>query len=99
MKLKTTSRSSRPEVFCKKSVLRNFVKFTGEYLCQSLFFNKHRICFFLATVLCIMKSKVKGVFRTQTKNHDGVFFAETVNGFKPLTIFTRSLYRRCSTEF
>ena len=32
--------SSRPEVFCKKSVLRNFTKFTGKHLCQSLFFNK-----------------------------------------------------------
>ena len=27
-------------MFCKKSVLRNFTKFTGKYLCQSLFFNK-----------------------------------------------------------
>ena len=34
------SRSSRPVVFCKKSVLRNFIKFTGKHLCQSLFFNK-----------------------------------------------------------
>ena len=34
------SRSSRPEVFCKKSVLRNFAKFTGKHLCQSLIFNK-----------------------------------------------------------
>ena len=33
-------RSSRPEVFCKKVLLRNFVKFTGKHLCQSLFFNK-----------------------------------------------------------
>ena len=33
-------RSSRPEVFCKKGDLRNFVKFTGKHLCQSLFFNK-----------------------------------------------------------
>ena len=32
-------RSSRPEVFCKKGFLRNFVKFTGTYLCQCLFFN------------------------------------------------------------
>ena len=29
-------RSSRPEVFCKKGVLRNFTKFTGKHLCQSL---------------------------------------------------------------
>ena len=34
------SRSSSPEVFCKKGVLRNFVKFTGKRLCQSLFLNK-----------------------------------------------------------
>ena len=33
-------RSSRPEVFCKKGVIRNFPKFTGKYLCRSLFFNK-----------------------------------------------------------
>ena len=33
------NRSSRPEVFCKKGVLRNFTKFTGKHLRQSLFFN------------------------------------------------------------
>ena len=33
-------RSSRPEVFFKKGVLKNFGKFTGKHLCQSLFFNK-----------------------------------------------------------
>ena len=32
--------SSRPEVFYKKGVLRNFAKFTRKHLCQSLFFNK-----------------------------------------------------------
>ena len=33
-------RSSRPEVFCIKGVLRNFRKLTGKHLCQSLFFIK-----------------------------------------------------------
>ena len=33
-------KSSRPEVLSKKGVLRNFTKFTGKHLCQSLFFNK-----------------------------------------------------------
>ena len=34
-------RSSRPEVLCKKAVLKNFAKFTGkQHLCQDLFFNK-----------------------------------------------------------
>ena len=32
-------RGSRPDMFCKKGVLRNFVKFTGKHLCQNLFFN------------------------------------------------------------
>ena len=30
-------RNSRPAVFCKKGALKNFAKFTGKYLCQSLF--------------------------------------------------------------
>ena len=27
-------------VFCKKGALRNFTKYSGKHLCQSLFFNK-----------------------------------------------------------
>ena len=34
------NRSSRPQVFCKKDVLTNFLKFTGKHLFQSLVFNK-----------------------------------------------------------
>ena len=34
------NRSSRPDVFCEKSVLVTCAKFTGKHLCQSLFFNK-----------------------------------------------------------
>ena len=33
-------RSSRPQVFCKKGILKNFTKFTGKHLWQSLFFDK-----------------------------------------------------------
>ena len=33
-------RSSRPEVVCKYSALRNFAKFTGKLLYQSVFFSK-----------------------------------------------------------
>ena len=33
-------RSSRPGVFRKKGVLRNFAKSTGKHLCQRLFFNE-----------------------------------------------------------
>ena len=34
------SKSSHPDVFYKRGVLRNFAKFTGKHLCQSPFFNK-----------------------------------------------------------
>ena len=37
---RNADRINRPDVFCTKGVLRNFKKFTGKYLCQSLFFNK-----------------------------------------------------------
>ena len=37
------TRSSRPEVFCKKSVLRKFSKLTGRHLCQILFLIKKRL--------------------------------------------------------
>ena len=40
LKINKTSRSSRPEVFCKKGVLKNFAKFTRKHLYQSHFFNK-----------------------------------------------------------
>ena len=36
----STVQKQPPEVFCKKKVLRNFAKFTGKPLCQSLIFNK-----------------------------------------------------------
>ena len=38
--LLSTNRSTRPEVFCKKGVLRNFAEFRGKHLHQSIFFNK-----------------------------------------------------------
>ena len=35
-----SSQKQPSEVFCKKDVLRNFAKFTGKQLCQSLFLIK-----------------------------------------------------------
>ena len=40
----TLVRSSCPEVFCKKGVLKNLTKFTGKHLCQSLFLIKLQAC-------------------------------------------------------
>ena len=44
--------SSRPDVFCKKGVLRNFGKFTGKHSCQRLYFNKVAGQAFLLWNLC-----------------------------------------------
>ena len=41
---RTSFRSSRPEVFFKKGVLRNFTKFTGKHLCQSQKFLRTPFC-------------------------------------------------------
>ena len=38
--LRYIKRKQPAEVFYKKGVLKNFIKFTGKYLHQSLFFNK-----------------------------------------------------------
>ena len=38
--LSLKNKSSRPEVLRNEGVLRNFAKFTGKLLCQTLFFNK-----------------------------------------------------------
>ena len=46
------SRSSRPEVFCKKGVLRNFAKFTGKYLCQSLLIKKKTLAQMFSCEFC-----------------------------------------------
>ena len=39
-RLTSVVRSSRPDVFCKKGVLRNFAKFTGKHLYQRNLLNK-----------------------------------------------------------
>ena len=54
-------RSSHPEVFCKKSVLRYFSKSKGKNLCHSLFFNKKVT---LAQVFSCEISKNNSCYRT-----------------------------------
>ena len=38
--MNSNNQKQPPEVFYKKGILKNFAKFTGKHLCQSLFFNK-----------------------------------------------------------
>ena len=56
------NRSSRPEVFCKKVVLRNFAEFTGKHPCQSLF-KKETLAHVFSCEFCKI-SKNTFVYRT-----------------------------------
>ena len=72
-------RSSRPEVFCRKGVFRNFAKFTEKHLCQSLFLNKVEA---LAQVFsCEFCEIFKNTFFTELKIQvkiDAAFFGKKV---------------------
>ena len=48
----TIGRSSRPEVFCKKGVLKNFTKLAGKHLCQRLFFKKESLAQMFSCEFC-----------------------------------------------
>ena len=70
-------RSSHPEMFCKKGILKNSAKFKGKHLYQSLFFNKvagHRpqACSF------IKKETLTQVFSCEFCEH--VFLQDTSGG-------------------
>ena len=67
------SRSSHQRCSVKKGVLINFAKFTGKYLCQSLFFNK------VARAACnfIKKETVAQVFSCEfSEISKNTFFTE-----------------------
>ena len=46
------SRSGLPQVFYKKGALKNFTKFTGKYLCQSLFIKKETLAQVFSCEFC-----------------------------------------------
>ena len=54
-------RSSHQRCSVRKVVLRNFLKFTGKHLCQSLFFNKVKPCNFIKKET-LAQHKGTGVF-------------------------------------
>ena len=54
-------------MFCKKGVLKKFVKFTGKHLCQSLFFNK--VAGLTYMLLIFMSKKIKRLFMVNKSSH------------------------------
>ena len=67
-------RSSRPEAFCKKAVLRNITKFSGKHLCQRLFFNKVTV---LRPATLLKKVSGTGVFLRILRNFQKHLFYRT----------------------
>ena len=75
-------RSSRPKVFCKKGILRNFAKFTGKHLCQSLFFDK----------VAVLR-KFWGIFKNTFSDRTPLVAASVFWG--ALKISCRIMFQRC----
>ena len=66
-------RSSRPDVLCKKCVLRNFAKFTGKHLCQRLFFKIEPLTQMFSCEFCEI-SKNTFSYRTPPVAASGKFY-------------------------
>ena len=95
------SKSSRPDVFCEKGVLRNFAKFTGKHLCQSLFFNKvlRNFAKFTGKHQCqsLLFNKVAGLQLYLKKTPAQVFSCEFCEISKN-TFFTEHLWTTASVS-
>ena len=65
------SRSSRPEVFCKKGALRNFTKFTGKHLRPKAcnFIKKETLAQVLSCEFCEISKKTFFTLNTITPHY------------------------------
>ena len=89
--LSATFRSNRPEVFCKKGVLRNLTKFPGKHLCQSLFFNKVAG---LNPATLLKRDSGTGVFLGISRNFlEHLFLQKTSGGCFFTSIWTGGVYK------
>ena len=61
--LLSVPKSSRPEVFCKRSILRNFGRFTEKHLYQSIFIKKENLAQVFSCEFCEI-SKITFSYRT-----------------------------------
>ena len=92
-------RSSHRRCSVRKGVLRNFAKFTGKHLCQSLFFNKvaglrPQACNF------IKKETLAQVFSCEfceiSKNS---FLTEHLRATASVKVGTEAVVRTCSSKY
>ena len=71
-----SNRSNCLKVFCTKSVLKNFAKFTGKQSCKDLFFNK--VAGLPATLL--KRDSCTGVFLKTLRNFSKHLFIQNTSG-------------------
>ena len=91
-------------MFCKKCVLRNFAKFTGKRLCQSLFLNKVAGLVSVVSNILFKKSGpevfcIKGVLKISAKFTRKYLCLSLclsrVTSWRPLTLLKNRLRHRC----
>ena len=87
-----------PEVFCKKGVLRNFAKFTGKHLCQSLFFNK--VAGLRPVFMWILRNFLEQLFyRTPLVAASETYYQQSFLGINSLPNISISLRSSCPDVF
>ena len=86
-------------MFCKESVLRNFTKFTGKQLRQSLFFNK--VVFCKVTQMCSVKKVFLEISQNSQENTSARVFFNKVASLRPATLSKKKRFwhRRFSVNF
>ena len=86
----TTYRSSHRKCSVTKSLLRNFPKFTGKHLCQSLFFDK------VSEWRCPVTKGVLRIFANFTGKHlcQSPFFNKVAD-LRAATLLKKRLWHRC----
>ena len=95
------NRSSRPEVFCEKGALKNFTKFTGKHMWQSLFFNKvvkfFKSNFYIGRLL-LNKALVQGFFFESPIMHKASYQVVLIEYFYHVIYAFRVNLRSVSSE-
>ena len=78
--MRSILRSSHSEVFCKKTVLRNLAKFTGNHLCQSLFIKKETLAQVFSCECCEI---CKNTFSYRTPEVAASAYSENAKTYSP----------------
>ena len=100
------NRSSRLDVFCRIGVFRNFAKFTGKHLCQSLFFNEETQAKLFSCEFCEISKNaffiehLQWLVLSEVHNVERIIRGTSQNFFQPYwtSRVYRSSHKMCSMK-